>query len=614
MAQTPTPDARILELESKIKDLQDLGDQVKQLSAYKVSVTEGARNRLKFLQNPRLTAQIPIRFLQIQNRLSHPDDLSALAQDKVTESLSGGYKNAKDFIQQNGLAVAMARITSRLNATALDETSRYLLSSPEIYGSLVFGLLNGIGTTDPAKLEKFVADGSSFIASLQEKLDADNGPRHEFTRGLVKATFEKNRIEYNESNGEVAQLIANIRSNPIPLSAGRVEPAIQAGYDATVQTGGFPTLVETYANAQEVNKQRFTPQIKEAMVRYLIDRGIQIDIANQDQMQKFADGGFDEYFALAYEQAVSSAAGEDDPIEATRSKGATIVPWDFTVDTFDTIEEQGVIKDNILAAGALDYVFELGEHMGIFRLADALTLNWAAGAIDVVDGSSAAKLYRYWKLRDQRSDPSERGMVYKRVLNKGDAEVLERMVVNEAFPPLWGALMEKVTEYVSKVETAKAEIGETLLVSRTGVYQAVRELQANLTEFCTGMAHMQTREMYSQLRDALDLLGDPEIIDHFAGGRRKNLWTAIERLSKSEFGEAPNISAIRTAAVEGNTVFKFVANFQRGAVVEEEFQRFIEAAEAWIIAKGSDSTEPSIVGSDADQNGDFSDFEDDDNF
>jgi hypothetical protein len=88
----------------------------------------------------------------------------------------------------------------------------------------------------------------------------------------------------------------------------------------------------------------------------------------------------------------------------------------------------------------------------------------------------------------------------------------------------------------------------------------------------------------------MDLLGDPEIIDHFAGGRRKSMWTVIERLSKSEYGEAPNISAIRTAAVEGNAVFRFIGNFRQGAVAEDEFQRFIEAAEAWIIAKGSDDS------------------------
>ena len=107
---------------------------------------------------------------------------------------------------------------------------------------------------------------------------------------------------------------------------------------------------------------------------------------------------FDEYFALAYNNALRSGDGsETDPIDAVRQKGA-LTTWDFAVDTFETVEEQGVVAQNILAAGALDYVFNLGERLGIFKLADALVLRWASGAFDagrnillgVADGVRAA--------------------------------------------------------------------------------------------------------------------------------------------------------------------------------------------------------------------------------
>jgi hypothetical protein len=569
--------------------------------------------RRKSLDNPRLGANglAAPKFLTIANRLSRPDELAVVALAETGKRYHDGRRLATELIQQNGLGTAMTRLTARLNVSALDETSRYLLSDPNIYGSLVRVLLEPkLG--DKAKLEKFVTDPVGFMASLREKFEEDDGPLHRFVRTLAAGALELSGATLDEKTMTGSRLIAELRAHPAPLSTGRVEPAIAAIHEAMLKEGNFPALVEAYVATREVDEHRFTPEVKAAMVRHLIARGIAIDLTKADQELKFLDGGYDEYFAQAYEQAVTAVAGEDDPIDAAMTKGATVTPWDFTVDTFETIEEQGVVKDNILAAGALDYVFELGERMGIFRLVDALTLNWAAGAIDVVDGPCAAKLYRYWKLRDQRSDPAERGLVYRRVLDKGEADVLERMVVNEPYPTLWGLLMEKVAEYIHKVEDAKAETGDTLLVSRTPIYQAVRNLQYNLTEFCTGMAHMQIREMYSQLREALDILGDPEIIDHFAGGRRKSLWTAIERLSKSEFGEAPNISAIRTAAVEGNAVFRFIANFQQGAVAEDEFQRFIEASEAWIIAKGSDETELVPIGAGEEEDEDLQEFGDDD--
>ena len=245
------------------------------------------------------------------------------------------------------------------------------------------------------------------------------------------------------------------------LGAGRVESAIEAAYEKILGEGVFPSLVDAYASTREVEGNRFTPEIRTAMVRHLIARGVSIDLSNPEQEQRFAEGGYDEYFAVAYEQAATSANGEDDPIVAANTKGASVAPWDFTVDTFDSIEEQGIVKDNILAAGALDYVYELGERLGIFRLVDALTLNWAAGAIDVVEvrappsciatGSSAT------------SDPIRAsGPGVQARPEQGRGEALDRMVVNENFEVLWGTMAEKVAEYRAKVEDAQAEQSENL--------------------------------------------------------------------------------------------------------------------------------------------------------
>jgi hypothetical protein len=581
--------------------------------------TRDADVRLNRITNPLANGNghVVPKTLQISSRLSRPDDLARHALRETTKLYTKGAEAATQFIQDNGLGTAMTRLSASLNGSgALDETNRLLLAEPDIYGSLVLSLLKGIGTGDRAKLDKFVTDRDGFRIAVLAALEANEGPRHTFMRALASESLKRSGATLDEKKGIIGKrLIAELRANPVPLGTGRVEGAIETVHERIIGEGVYPTLVDDYAATKEVDASRFTPAIRQAMVRHLIARGVSIDLNNPDQVRRFTEGGYDEYFAVAYEQAVSASTGDDDPIVATSVKGATMAPWDFTVDSFESIEEQGVVRDNILAAGALDYIYELGERLGVFRLVDALTLNWAAGSIDVVDGPCAAKLYRYWKLRDQRSDPSERGLVYKRVLNKGETEALDRMVVNENFADLWGTMAEKVAEYRAKVEDAKVEQGDNLLVSRTPIYQAVRDLQYNLTEFCTGMAHMQVREMYSQLREAMELLGDPEIVDHFAGGRRKTMWTAIERLSKSEYGEAPNINAIRIAAVEGNAVFRFIANFQQGSVVEEEFQRFIEAAEAWIIAKGSDDSSVSSIddddddSEDDDQSDDFGDEE-----
>lgn len=366
----------------------------------------------------------------------------------------------------------------------------------------------------------------------------------------------------------------------ISLTPGALEAAVLKLINSVNEQGQLPALLEVYIETSEIDHTRFTPEVKSAMIDYLLDRGVQVD-----DVEKLKAGGYDEHFALAYDYAISTASGEDDPLDAARRKGGGrgFGQWDFTVDDFSEVEEQGIVKDNILAAGALDYIFEFGERLGVFNLVDALVLNWSAGSIDVVEGAAAARLYRYWKLREERASAEERGMVYRRVLNKGNTEVLSRMVVNEPFPQLWHNLMAEVAEYIDKTERVDEGFGESSPVSRSRIYQATRELQYNLTEYCTGMAHVQAREFYAQLQECFEILKDDEIMAYFGGNRRKSLWTVIERLSKEEFGASPNIAAHRSLAVDGNKIFVWVANFNESSVRQADFVAFLQAAESYIL-------------------------------
>ncbi len=366
----------------------------------------------------------------------------------------------------------------------------------------------------------------------------------------------------------------------VSLTPGGLEPAVLKIIDQLNEQAQLPVFIDIYIERSDIGEARFTDEVREAMVEYLIQRGAELN-----SIEAAERGDYDELFALAYENAVMRKAGRNDPIDAAFQPGggAAGAGWDFSVDLFEEVEQQGVVRDNILASGAIDYIFELGEHMGVFRLVDALVLNWASGSIDVVEGDVVSRLYRYWKLRDQRPSAEERGMVYRRVLNKGDTDVLERMVVNEEFPNLWHNLMAEVADYIDKTEKVTNGTTESSPVSRSRIYQATRDLQYNLTEYCTGMAHIQARELYAQLQECVDLLRDPEILAYFGGNRRKSLWTAIEQLSKQEFGGSPNIAALRSLAIDGNTIFRFIADFTEGGVRQEEFNRFLQAAEAYIL-------------------------------
>jgi hypothetical protein len=473
---------------------------------------------------------------------------------------------AWEYIRSKGLAAQISKVTESLNKSALDDTSRWLLSSPGVYEHLLMKAL--IDEEVDAKTE---IDGLRRSIMLYVK----DEPRRMLYTDAVSRILAFGKIEMDKD--DVERLIEAVDAANIPLRAGALQPGVMKIFEDQRKEGNLPEYVDIFAGRKEIDLARLTPAIRAAMVKYLGSLGVKFTKTGVE------NGKYDEYFAVAYNQAVRSSKGGNDPL--TLKYADSVADWDFSVDEFDTVEEQGIVKENILAAGALYYIHELGEHLGIFKLADSLVLRWAAGAIDLAEGDAASKLYRYWKLREERSSEEERGLLYKRVLNIGDTKVLSKMVVNEEFPDLWARLMQEVTEYIGKTEQ-KDTGGEQ--VSKASMYEATRNLQYNLTSHMTGMAHMLVREMYSNLREALEILGHPEIVDFFGGGRRKNLWTVIEKLSKEEFSVLPNISALRTMAVEGNRVFQWIGKFDGpGAVAEQDLQSFLSSSEAWILAQAT---------------------------
>ena len=197
-------------------------------------------------------------------------------------------------------------------------------------------------------------------------------------------------------------------------------------------------------------------------------------------------------------------------------------------------------------------------------------------------------------------------MMYRRILAKGDGKLLSGMVENEPFPGLWGTLMEKATDYLRRSEE---NASKDRTVSRQPSFQATKQLQYNLTEHATGMAHMQITEMYHHLLEAKTVL--EHAINYFSTGSRKSLWTVIERASREWFDEAPNISAIRSAAIDGNRIYQWIANFDQASVTDEQFQTFLDASEAWILSQATDDSEPASSTEDAPEMDDSTDSTDD---
>ncbi|NEQ76490.1 MAG: hypothetical protein F6K23_27720 [Okeania sp. SIO2C9] len=495
-------------------------------------------------------------------------------------------------------------LSERLDQTVLDDISRLLLSNTFIYLVIIKEAL--YEEVSNIEVSNILDQTALYNAVLRKAHDVH---RKWFLARLLAEVFDARHIAINASSPRWQKLDDLTLGRTIPIAEGKVEPAVMDILSTLYQKGDLPHYLQLYIDERSnIPKHLFTPSIQESIIDYLMKLGLEI----QDK-QEFKDGKYDEYFALAYSEALKYTTVSEDPIDMALKKGGK-VDWDFSVDVFDATEEQGVIPANIKATGALDYVYYIGEGMRVFDVANALVLRWASGALDIPEGDAAAALYRFHKRRSDRSTPEERAMLYKRVLNRGNGQLLSSMMPNTAFPRYWHALMSEVTQYISKKEGTGTGDYQP---SRSQLYQAVKNLQYNLTEYMTGMAHLQVTEDYAHLQEAIDLVKMEEIINHF-GGRRKSLWNVIESVAKQDLGVTVQTSVMRDLAVEGNKVYQWVADFNEAIVREEEFKNFLKAAEAWIIAQASleeaNGFAPNGKGQDnfGDFNDDFNDDFDDD--
>ena len=541
-----------------------------------------------------MTDVLSIRGLNAPLDLIAVQALSAMTMEEIYRGKTDELRNK---INVEGLSDKIESLSKRLNSRqGLTDTQRVLLSTQEVYASLILNALDrGIKPEDTSGL------ANSILRELESAKDL-------FYSHIMILAFERRGIQI-ESGFKLTRIVELLQQRNLPVLEGQVWPAFSDLLGIIHREGDIPEYVEHYVNKFEVSGGTFTPTIKQAMVEYLLNLGVvfppipkEIDETYWKQWED--DGKYDEYFALAYNEALHAKSGRD-PIDGINRPGQ-VTSWDFDVDHFAGIEDRGINPTNIKAAGALDYIYRIGEELQVFNVASALILRWSTGSLDITQGQTAAALYRFYKLRSDRTSPAERAMLYKRVFNIGQAQLLSKMTVNEAFPKYWHALMSEAAQYIKKAESSSR--GESQ-VSRASIYQATRTLQHNLSEAMTGMTHLQVTEDYAHLKEALDLIKSEEILDHF-GGRDRSMWSVIELVALEDLGQSVQTATTRTLAVEGNKIFLWIANFDQGTVTDEAFENFLSAAEAWILAQASMQESSNGRYSPNGQNGHDPDFDD----
>lgn len=493
-------------------------------------------------------------------------DKMVLAAQKLTSIQYLGadgkiLKECDEYIDDLGIRSRVSKLCSEIQRLPVDLT-KVLLGTPGVFETL---LLKALKTSeiDPS-------DTKEILFAIQA--EAGNDPRKAFITHLVNEYADAKKLKLDAV--ERTRLLNDLAEMNIPVLDGTTDAFLVKATARIMREGNLPMCVELFANRGEIDRARFTDTVKASMVRYLERLGVQGMTA-----EKVKNKEFDEYFVQAYHQAVFGSGNLSDLSESKSDPSE----YDFDVETFEFAEEQGVVRDNILAASSLYYHYILGDVLGIFHMPNILLVKRAKGHLDI-DRSVSFKLQSYKRLLKNASlEPEERQLLVKRVFNLGDGEVLPDTVLNEEFQMLWHSLMREVTSYIQKSEANSSEI-ETK-ISRSPIDEAVRNLQYNLSFYARDIAD-DVMDLQDQFSMAQAILKDEQIIASAGVGQRKNMWSLIESLTSQELNRAPKARSLRTIAVEGYKIIQYIARFDVTST-DEDFRSLLKSAEAWILAQAN---------------------------
>jgi hypothetical protein len=464
----------------------------------------------------------------------------------------------KKELMSAGITGEIAKTSSRLRKSSFDNNLKLILSVEPIYAYCLYLAYSRDNVKDA---DSFMNRVVHYADEVQQHLD----------KIIAKAFYSKRKVAV-----EFEEFISAVSQGKYSYEAGAPVQYLESALNSIMKYGKLPKYVNDFFVKNEIPTEKATPSIKQKMVEYLYKLNLPI------KGDKLPYDKYDEYFANAYAYASKMQGDAGDPIKNVYSD-VQVDNFDFEVDYFDTVEQQTIDRQNIKAAAVLFYNKILADDLGVLRVADAVIMAWTQGRLDIPQGETATKLYRYYKLRKERTTPEERAMFYKVVFNNGNAEVLENSVVNTEFGELWSTLMKETVKYIQKYET-KENASE--YVSKIGVYNSIKNLQYNLSVFMSGMVKSLLPEMYAQLTNAFDILKRPEVVQQLGQGYHRNMWKVIEKVSAEAFGYVPNVSALRTIAVKGHSIFRTIAEFDEAQFLEEDFRIFIGNVEEFIVANG----------------------------
>ena len=204
----------------------------------------------------------------------------------------------------------------------------------------------------------------------------------------------------------------------------------------------------------------------------------------------------------------------------------------------------GVVE---LEAAAALYTAATLERLGPFAIVDRILELWLARGLPVgATGDGSRVLDRYWLHRADRLSAEQRRAAYDRVF---DAR----------FDELWVALLTALAQ-------GHAEAGRCADMVRAHLGGRIDERVLALTPL-----------LYAQLREALDVLADREILDAHGA---QDMWQLIASRARLDIGADLDVERARTMAAAGTAVIAWLADADDAG--DDAGDEAADAAASWL--------------------------------
>lgn len=231
-----------------------------------------------------------------------------------------------------------------------------------------------------------------------------------------------------------------------------------------------------------------------------------------------------------------------------------------------------LVPSQIRASGVLYWTSEV-EKAGLLPMIEALSRAVVDGTFLQPLGRAAFELTRLWRQRERRFSASERTALFQRIFGDGEGA--------PGFPTAFRSLVRLLVA----VGRSPRDEGIGHLEARVAV--AAQDVGSILSAGGVGIAGFAAREIVGQVREALDLLRDPDLERALGGGPP---WQLVVRHAPAFLRRHLRPQRHLSLANAGLPIIGWIAAeapaIESGSVRLGRAARVIREAEAWSAAYG----------------------------